>query len=466
MNFKFAKRRSDREDVELPFETEKPTINYDEHVHDIIQEKSNSTPQVGSPLLLIQYYEKYKDDPHYLITYSNTPVVATNYKSYSSGRYNTPPGYYAYPLKELGEPTTSFAKDYEYIILTRITTDKILNLSDYTEQDFQNDIQRLKSLADPEVVEESIGNNIQYTIYNIAQKLGSNFKQSTLYMKLGYNVVIDPGLGVLHRNELRQTVVFAPRSDLDLIGIFVTEEDIKATKRKALIMNPNEEMQLKIISQDGLAIKEIIKLGIIPSKAVQLAAVKDNGHAIQFIKNPSEEVQVAAVKKYGDAIVWIKNPSEVVQLAAVQDEGAISYIINKGIIPSKAVQLASIMNHPLSIGWLIEAEINVSEELELIAINRNPMSIGFIKNPNETLQLAAVNKKGSEGWAIEFIVNPCEAAQLIAIEKDASYIRYIKPQSAITPKVLELYKEKTGKDYKIANKYHKLLKLAKSFSYN
>ncbi len=41
----------------------------------------------------------------------------------------------------------------------------------------------------------------------------------------------------------------------------------------------------------------------------QLAAVSQNGDAIQFIKNPSEKVQLAAVSQNGYSIYYIKNPS-------------------------------------------------------------------------------------------------------------------------------------------------------------
>ena len=41
----------------------------------------------------------------------------------------------------------------------------------------------------------------------------------------------------------------------------------------------------------------------------QLGAVKQDGCAIQFIKNPSLDVQLEAVKQYGCAIQFIKNPS-------------------------------------------------------------------------------------------------------------------------------------------------------------
>jgi len=46
---------------------------------------------------------------------------------------------------------------------------------------------------------------------------------------------------------------------------------------------------------------------------VQLAAVKQNGTAIECIENPSEKVQLASVKQNVNAIFYIENPCQVVK---------------------------------------------------------------------------------------------------------------------------------------------------------
>ena len=61
----------------------------------------------------------------------------------------------------------------------------------------------------------------------------------------------------------------------------------------------------------------------------QLAAVGQNGHAIQWIPNPSLQVQLAAVGQKGAAIRYIPTPTSEVQLAAVRQDGrAIRWIPN------------------------------------------------------------------------------------------------------------------------------------------
>jgi hypothetical protein len=51
-------------------------------------------------------------------------------------------------------------------------------------------------------------------------------------------------------------------------------------------------------------------------KELQLAAVNQNGHAINYIENPSEKLKLAAVEQNWFAIRYIENPSEKLKLAA------------------------------------------------------------------------------------------------------------------------------------------------------
>ena len=123
-----------------------------------------------------------------------------------------------------------------------------------------------------------------------------------------------------------------------------------------------------------------------PSEAVQLAAVRQTGYAIEYIENPSEAVQLAAVQKNGWALRDIENPSEAVQLAAVQQTGyAIQHIEN----PSEAVQLAAVQQN----GWALQHIENPSEAVQLAAVKQDGDVIQLIKRPSKAVQLAAGRKK-------------------------------------------------------------------------
>ena len=151
----------------------------------------------------------------------------------------------------------------------------------------------------------------------------------------------------------------------------------------------NEKVQLEAVKQNGSAIKYIKN----PSEKVQLEAVKENGWAIEFIENPSEEVKLAAVKQRGFSIYYIKNPSEKIQLEAVKQRGwSIKYIEN----PSEKVQLEAVKQN----GWAIQFIKNPSEEVKLETVKQNGWAIVYIENPSEKVQIAAANKRG---WIVSIL---------------------------------------------------------------
>lgn len=128
---------------------------------------------------------------------------------------------------------------------------------------------------------------------------------------------------------------------------------------------------------------------------VQMSAVKSNGNAIKYIKNPSEKVQLVAVRAYGMALKHIKNPSEKVQRAALTSDFADPDVF-------KNIQ-------------------NPSEEMQLKAVRSDGTQIRKIKNPSEKVQLAAIN---DALHAIYYIKNPSpnvlkKAKEMFAAEKEA-----------------------------------------------
>ena len=122
-----------------------------------------------------------------------------------------------------------------------------------------------------------------------------------------------------------------------------------------------------------------------PTEAEQLAALRQNGWAIGYIKNPSEEVQLAAARQYGWTIQYINNPSEQAQLAAVERNG---YVIKYIKTPSEKVQLAAVERA----GQAIQYIDNPSEKVQLVAVKQNGYAIRYIKNPSEQVQLTAVKQ--------------------------------------------------------------------------
>ena len=94
----------------------------------------------------------------------------------------------------------------------------------------------------------------------------------------------------------------------------------------------------------------------------QLEMVKENGKAILYILEngikPSEAVQLAAVNDYPSAIGYIYNPSEAVKLAAVKKDWVVLYDIDN---PSEEVQLAGVRQHAIALTYIINPTDRVKE---------------------------------------------------------------------------------------------------------
>ena len=194
---------------------------------------------------------------------------------------------------------------------------------------------------------------------------------------------------------------------------------IEAVKRNGLaiqyIKNPSELVQIEAVKQNGRAILYIEN----PSELVQIEAVKQDGWAIQDINNPSELVQIEAVKRNGLAIEFIKNPSERVQIEAVKRNGwAIEHIKN----PSERVQIEAVKQNE----YAIRVIKNPSELVQIEAVKQNEYAIRVINNPSELVQIEAVKRNG---WAIEHIKNPSELVQIEAVKQNGYAIQYIKNPS-------------------------------------
>lgn len=163
------------------------------------------------------------------------------------------------------------------------------------------------------------------------------------------------------------------------------------------IKNPSEAVQLAAVTKDGNVLKNIKNMGIKPSKAVQLTAVQQNSRAIIYIPESelTEDLQILAINDYGPNIQHIKNPSEKMMRLAIDYSAAVIGLIQN---PSEALKIYALEKDGNAIQQLLDNG-DVSEKLQLIAVNNNPLAIRFILDkgiiPSEAVQLAAVTKDGS-----------------------------------------------------------------------
>ena len=60
-----------------------------------------------------------------------------------------------------------------------------------------------------------------------------------------------------------------------------------------------------------------------------MAAVQQNGHALQYVKNQTYDICITAVQQNGIALEYVKNQTDNICMAAVQQDGyALKYVKN------------------------------------------------------------------------------------------------------------------------------------------
>ena len=141
------------------------------------------------------------------------------------------------------------------------------------------------------------------------------------------------------------------------------------------------------------------------------------------INKLSKQEQLKILKEVGSEIKNIKNPSEDLQLVAVNNDGKnLKYILKNGIKPSDRVQIAAILNTSntdISMDIftdLIDHGIEPCDRVKLEAVKADPSIIQYITNPDEKLQLIAVNNDwDSLIHILNNNITPSEKVQLLAI---------------------------------------------------
>lgn len=141
-------------------------------------------------------------------------------------------------------------------------------------------------------------------------------------------------------------------------------------------------------------------------------AVEENGHALQYIKNPSEELQLIAVKKSGTAIAYVSEPSNEVQVEAVNDNPySIRYIRN----PSIEAQMMVIEHNPMNIQYISYPK----DEVQVRAIKENPDVYKHIINHTENAKRAYVELDYNN---ISKVYNPSSELQMDVVKHDPNLI--------------------------------------------
>lgn len=206
-------------------------------------QEARKNPELNPKIGIIQELEPYKDKENYYIQYTNIKKLGIN----PINKFTTPHGIYAYPLKYIWSDLKSnmipFAGDRKYIILFAASNPKLIETSDYTYIDLQEDIKKIKKYYIEYFNNDNEFNNninawskqskLKYPFslfWIITKKLSIHMARKNhkkfmpvwngILRKLNYKGFTDKdGNGLIHRNEPIQAI-FLDKSIIKVVDLF------------------------------------------------------------------------------------------------------------------------------------------------------------------------------------------------------------------------------------------------------
>jgi hypothetical protein len=140
-----------------------------------------------------------------------------------------------------------------------------------------------------------------------------------------------------------------------------------------------EEICLAAVKQNGHTLRHVNE----QTEEICLAAVKQNGYALQHVEEQTEEICLAAVKQNGDALYYVKVQTEEICLAAVNQNG---YALDYVKVQTEAICLAAVKANGSALYYVEEQ----TESICLAAVNQYGNALELVKVQTEEICLAAV----------------------------------------------------------------------------
>jgi hypothetical protein len=306
---------------------------------------------------------KGRDLDDYAVTMTHIPKVGVNPQSH----YDTPLGIYFYPAKyyyqiiAIDQSRLPFQHDAKYINILKINSSKRLNINTISGIDVAKNIGKLRDFypehdsfietdwktADLDANLPDIeGGKFWYVLYRLSKRIArtksSKGKSSVIWnsilRKLGYDVVIDTGAGIIHENE--ETQGFFVKADSSVVTMVKRIEnisDVELTQKNInrIFHDPKVSDSEKVqLFYDKIAdspvkffsnIFRLVSLKHLSNDILKFLIHNASGQDVDsiFINKKHEfpeEIQLLGVTKRANVIRYIENPSEQVQLAAVKNE--------------------------------------------------------------------------------------------------------------------------------------------------
>ena len=141
----------------------------------------------------------------------------------------------------------------------------------------------------------------------------------------------------------------------------------------SFIDNPDRELQMMAVNRENRRGHDIIKIKE-PYEEVQLAAVRQDPHVIEYIKNPCKEAQLEAIKLDKNAFIKIHNPDKDVSAEVLKMDPAFLITIKEPTEEHVRIVCSSLESDPRNLLYIHNNQkamdiIDKSEEFSAVIEN-------------------------------------------------------------------------------------------------
>jgi hypothetical protein len=146
-----------------------------------------------------------------------------------------------------------------------------------------------------------------------------------------------------------------------------------------------EDTLLDYVDDDGLCLEYIDEKAQTPD--ICLYAVRQNGRALQYVKNPTPLMEHEAVRQTGRAVAFVREQTRDLCVAAVKQNGLwLKYVRH----PDKTVIMMAVHNNPMALKYVKEAE--QTPFLCKMAVTTNGLAIRHVIKKTPELCAAAIQQ--------------------------------------------------------------------------
>ena len=137
-----------------------------------------------------------------------------------------------------------------------------------------------------------------------------------------------------------------------------------------LIKNQTESLYLAAVQQNGYALEFVNK----QTESLCLAAVQQNGYALRYVKKQTEAICLTAVQQNGYALEFVKKQTPEICLTAVQHNGyALRYVKEQ----TPEICLVAVER----IGFALRYVKKQTPEICLTAVQQNWLALKYVNDP-------------------------------------------------------------------------------------